>query len=150
MPAPQPSRPPKQPTPTPTRAPESDADRRARHLDMLREMAELAMAVARDAAAKATSPDPAPPDAPDPGLTFSRATRAARPAIALEPRIAAGHLPGHRPPRPAAEARPVHLMLATREPIRRPPRGRHPSRSRPSDDGIVNRSRALGGCRTTR
>ncbi len=64
-------RPPNAPTP-PARAPETGAERRARHLDMLREMAELAMAVARDAAAKATAPTP-DPDAPDPGRTFARA-----------------------------------------------------------------------------
>jgi len=91
------------PTPTAPRAPETDAERRARHLDMLREIAELAMAVARDAAAKATDPNPAPAERPDPGLTFARATRAARQAIALETRIAAGDLPPMRAPRPARD-----------------------------------------------
>ena len=96
-------RPPNAPLSAPPRAPETDAERRARHLDMLREMAELAMEVARHAAAKATSPDPATADAPDPGLTFARATRAARQAIALETRIAAGDLPPMRAPRPARD-----------------------------------------------
>ena len=93
-------RPPNAPLSAPPRAPEADAERRARHLDMLREMAELAMEVARAAAAKATSPDPATADAPDPGLTFARATRQ---AIALETRIAAGDLPPMRAPRPARD-----------------------------------------------
>jgi len=94
-------RPPNAPLSAPPRAPETDGARRARHLDMLREMAELAMEVARHAAAKATSPDPATADAPDPGLTFARATRAARQAIALEARIAAGDLPALHQRRPA-------------------------------------------------
>ncbi len=101
MPAPLRSPPPNAPTPTPARAPETDPERRARHLDMLREMAELSMAVARDAAAKATNPTP-DPDAPDPGRTFARATHAARQAIALEARIAAGGLPPIRGSRPAS------------------------------------------------
>src|SRR3954471_3207138 len=105
-------RPANAPDPTPPRAPETDAERRARHLDMLREMAELAMEVARDAAAKATSPDPATAGCPDPGLTFARATRAARQAIALETRIAAGDLPPMRAPRdPATSPDPRRALL---------------------------------------
>ncbi len=78
---------------------------------MLREMAELAMAVARDAAAKATSPTQ-DPDAPDPGLTFARATRAARQTIALETRIAAGDFPPIRATNgPAAPPDPRGALL---------------------------------------
>ena len=94
--------PPPNAPPPPTRAPETPAERRARQLDQLREMTELGMAVARDAAAKATSPTP-DPEAPDPGLTFARATRAVRQAIALENRIAAGDLAPIRQTRPARD-----------------------------------------------
>ena len=120
-------RPPNGATPASPRAPETDAERRARHLDMLREMAELAMAIARDAAAKATSLDPTPPGAPDPGLTFARATRAARQAIALETRIAAGDLPSLRPSRPAndpaaaPDPRRAHLRQALHKAARAEP-----------------------------
>ena len=120
-------RPPNAPLSAPPRAPETDAERRARHLNMLREMAELAMEVARHAAAKATSPDPATADAPDPGLTFARATRAARQAIALETRIAAGDLPSLRQPRPAndpaaaPDPRRAHLRQALHKAARAEP-----------------------------
>ena len=114
------------PAAPPPRPPETDDERRARHLETLREMAELAMAVARDAAAKSIAPDPEP--APDPGpkpgrkpdpkvgfgLTFARATRAVRETIALEARIAAGELA-----RPRARGARPYSELATRPDPRR-------------------------------
>jgi hypothetical protein len=89
---------------------ETDAERRDRELDMLREMAELGMQMARAAAARALDPDsqtapdqPAAPDfARDPTLAFARATRAVRQAIALETRIAAAEpAPARAQPAPA-------------------------------------------------
>lgn len=77
-------------------APETDDARRARHLDMLREIAELGMKIARVAAAQALDTAPEP-DAPDPSLTFTRATSSVRQAIALEARIVAGIVPTSRP-----------------------------------------------------
>ena len=138
-------RPPNAPLSAPPRAPETDAERRARHLDMLREMAELAMEVARHAAAKATSPDPATADAPDPGLTFARATRAARQAIALETRIAAGDLPPMRAPRPARDPAAPRARPPPHPPPPSPaqsrPRRAQPRRPPPRDRRF-NRTRA--------
>ncbi|HEX4261274.1 MAG TPA: hypothetical protein VHY76_09245 [Acetobacteraceae bacterium] len=88
---------------------ESDAARTARHLAMLRELAEIGMALARAlgeqalAAPQAEAPDPPAPPRADPGLAFARVARAVRQCIALEARIAAGPLPaprGRGAPRP--------------------------------------------------
>jgi hypothetical protein len=84
---------------------ETDAERRDRELDMLREMAELGMQMARAAAARALDPDSqtAPDFARDPTLAFARATCAVRQAIALETRIAAAELaPARAQPAPAS------------------------------------------------
>ncbi|HEX4262559.1 MAG TPA: hypothetical protein VHY76_15790, partial [Acetobacteraceae bacterium] len=77
------------------------AERRARHLRQLEELAELGMEMARAVAEAALHPppaaDPAAPAAPahtpkrtDPGLVFARLAHSVRQTIALEARIAAG------------------------------------------------------------
>ncbi len=110
-----------------------DPERTARHLAMLRELAEIGMALARAigeqalAALEAPPPDPetpqpeAPPSpAPnraDPGLAFARVARAVRQCIALEARIAAGPLPaprGRAAPQPAPDPRREHIRRVVR------------------------------------
>jgi hypothetical protein len=104
------------------------AERTARHLAMLRELAEIGMALARALGQQALAaleapapeaPETAPSDPvhpapvrPDPGLGFARVARAVRQTIALEARIIADRDAPPRPPRPE------------RHPGRRP--GRHP------------------------
>ncbi len=92
---------------------------------MLRELAEIGMALARaigeqalaaleapatpdPAAPQAEAPDPQSPPRTDPGLAFARVARAVRQCIALEARIAAGPLPaprGRAAPQPAPDPR---------------------------------------------
>ncbi len=105
-------------------APTAEPARKARHLAMAQELAELGMGLARSAAARATTlfaeeaaaPPPDPAEAPEPppvtaavpltpaqshAFTFARLSNAIRQAIALEARIAADAFA----PRPAAAAR---------------------------------------------
>ncbi len=109
----------------PARDQEPDRERTARHLAMLRELAEIGMALARaigeqalaaleapatpdPAAPQAEAPDPQSPPRTDPGLAFARVARAVRQCIALEARIAAGKLPaprGRAAPQPAPDPR---------------------------------------------
>lgn len=78
----------------PARPPETDADRRERQLGLTRELTDLNMLAARDAAHRIATRDPeAPPDGPasaDPTLALARATRAVTLVVAHENRIAAG------------------------------------------------------------
>jgi hypothetical protein len=89
------------------------AERTARHLRQLQELAELGMAMARAVAEEALHPAPAPEAAPsepataptrtrrDPGLGFARLAHSVRQTIALEARIAAERdNPSPRPSRP--------------------------------------------------
>ncbi|MDT7951235.1 MAG: hypothetical protein RQ966_06990 [Acetobacteraceae bacterium] len=78
--------------PPPARAPETDEQRRTRQLALTRELAELNMLAARDAADRIVNRDGADqaPAAQDPTLALARATRATTSVIALENRIAAG------------------------------------------------------------
>ena len=116
-----PAKPPK-PRHAPARAPETDAERRTRHLDMLREMAELGMQAARIAAQlmldadPRSSDEPANPNSPknDPVIAFARATSATRQAIALEARIAAGV-----PTRVRSESLPLRAPADSRRPALR-------------------------------
>jgi hypothetical protein len=92
-------------------APETDDERKARHLRMLRELAELAMELAMLAAqragAAAASPSSDPETAKttrrartaDPAALFTRLSRSVQQSIALEARLAAGQTS------PAREAR---------------------------------------------
>ncbi len=107
----------------PPRAPgpaETAETRTARHFDLLREMAELGMAMARNAAAQALDPDPASPrPSPDPVLAFARTTTVVRQAITLEARIASGALAREgaaparapEPPKPGAAPDPRRAPL---------------------------------------
>ncbi|HEX4260622.1 MAG TPA: hypothetical protein VHY76_05940, partial [Acetobacteraceae bacterium] len=112
-------------------APSTDPERTARHLAMLRELAEIGMALARalgeqalaaleapatpDAAAPQAEATPQPSTArTDPGLAFARVARAVRQCIALEARIAAGPLPARR-----GRAAPQQAPNPRREHIRR-------------------------------
>jgi hypothetical protein len=97
--------------------------RTVRHLAMLRELAEIGMALARavgEQALQELAPQAGPLEAPqaarpattpsraEPATTFARLARAVRQTIALEARIAAGGIPGARTPhalRPAPDAR---------------------------------------------
>ena len=78
----------------PARAPETDADRRERQLQLTRELTDLNMLAARDAAHRIASRDPeAPLEGPataDPTLALARATRAVTLIMNHENRIAAG------------------------------------------------------------
>lgn len=78
----------------PARAPETDADRRERQLGLTRELTDLNMLAARDAAHRIATRDPdAPLDGPataDPTLALARATRAVTLVMSHENRIAAG------------------------------------------------------------
>lgn len=78
----------------PAHPPETDAERRERQLGLTRELTDLNMLAARDAAHRIATRDPgAPPDGPataDPTLALARATRAVTLVIAHENRIAAG------------------------------------------------------------
>lgn len=78
----------------PARPPEIEADRRERHLALTRELTDLNMLAARDAAHRIATRDPdAPPDGPagaDPTLALARATRAVTLIMSHENRIAAG------------------------------------------------------------
>ena len=90
--------------PPPARAPENHAEREARQLAFLRELAELNMLAAREAAdrirhrieaAGAAEPNPetpATPAAAEPTLALVRATRAVAAVINLERRVAAGEV----------------------------------------------------------
>jgi hypothetical protein len=77
-------------------APGTDDERKARHLRMLRELAELAMELAtlaaKHARAKAAEPAPAkrPAGTTDPAVLFTRLSRSVQQSIALEARLAAG------------------------------------------------------------
>ncbi len=97
----------------PTPPEEPAAERTARHLAMLRELAEIGMALARAlgqqalaalAPPAAETPEPAPAPTPpsriDPGLAFARIARVVRQIIALEARIIADRDAPPRPPRP--------------------------------------------------
>ena len=125
---------------------ETGAERRDRQLGWLREMGELGMKMARNAATKALDPQPDDPGraapAPDPTLAFARVTRAVRQAIALENRVAAEAAPRHNaagdfaprapaPSRPRLRARPAPRRSA---PGVAPPRRRRarPRRPRPA------------------
>ncbi|HEX4261970.1 MAG TPA: hypothetical protein VHY76_12810, partial [Acetobacteraceae bacterium] len=102
----------------PTPPEETAAERTARHLAMLRELAGIGMALARALGEQALAalappapetpepaPAPAPPSRTDPGLAFARVTRAVRQTIALEARIVADR---DAPPRPRhPDGRPV-------------------------------------------
>ena len=76
------------------RPPETDAERRERHLALTRELTDLNMLAARDAAHRIVTRDPgAAPDGPasaDPTLALARATRAVTLVMSHENRIAAG------------------------------------------------------------
>ncbi len=95
----------------PTPPEEAAAERTARHLAMLRELAEIGMALARalgqqalvalaPPAPETPEPAPAPPSRIDPGLAFARVARVVRQIIALEARIVADRDAPPRPPRP--------------------------------------------------
>ena len=71
----------------PTHNPRPDA-RQARHLEMLEELANLAMALTRAAAPKAQAHIEHPAEGPDPVTAFTRLARTVRQTIALEARIA--------------------------------------------------------------
>ncbi len=99
--------------------PDEPAERRARHLRQCQELAEIGMELARAAAREALREletpiehrmpgMAAPPECPtpEPGILFTRLSRAVRQAILLEARIAAGaydrpptlsHPPAHHP-----------------------------------------------------
>ena len=91
--------------PTP---PDQD-QRKTRHLDMLEELAALAMALARSAAEKAQAQldDPTPEPRPDPVLAFARLSCTVRQLIALEARIASPDAKARAAttPKPIDEAR---------------------------------------------
>jgi len=94
-------------TPTP-RPPETDAERRTRQLDRLRDTADLAFRVAQHAASKILADAPGPPD---PGPLFNHAVREVRQTIALEAKLAAPEKPAAKsasasPPRPMPGPRP--------------------------------------------
>lgn len=78
----------------PARPPETDADRRERQLGLTRELTDLNMLAARDAAHRIATRDPeALPEGPasaDPTLALARATRAVTLVLSHENRIAAG------------------------------------------------------------
>lgn len=78
----------------PVRPAETEAERRERHLALTRELTDLNMLAARDAAHRIATRDPdAPPDGPasaDPTLALARATRAVTLIMSHENRIAAG------------------------------------------------------------
>ena len=84
------TRPARAPKTAPRTNVETDAERRARHLDMLRELAELNMQAARVAAVQVAQADPGAQAAASPTLDLARATRAVAQIIALENRIVAG------------------------------------------------------------
>ena len=119
--------------PPPARAPETDADRRQRQLSLTRELTELNMLAARNAAAQITAQaieraaDPAAPDetpaAHNPTLALARATRAVISIIGLENRIAAGEraaIPAFEDPRGPALRKLLHpLTNAEPDPDRR-------------------------------
>jgi len=76
----------------PQRPAETTAQREARHLRMLRELAEIGMDLARAVQRQANDPAPAegdaaPADLTDLGLVFSRIGRAVRQTLALEARL---------------------------------------------------------------
>ncbi len=107
------------------------AERTARHSAMLRELAEIGMALARALGQQALAaleapapeaPETAPPASsrsapvrPDPGLAFARVARAVRQTIALEARIIADRDAPPRPPRPERRPErhpdPRHAMI---------------------------------------
>ena len=97
--------------------PEDPAERKARHLAMLRDLAELGMNLARKAAEKADEDlerddTQAQPGKPDHNLTFNRHARAVRDTIALESRIASDTPSRRAPPyRPAASSDPRRPLL---------------------------------------
>gem|GEM_PF-2834709 len=77
----------------PARAPETEAERRERHLALTRELTDLNMLAARDAAHRIATRDPDAADGPasaDPTLALARATRAVTLIMSHENRIAAG------------------------------------------------------------
>ena len=78
----------------PARPAETEADRRERHLALTRELTDLNMLAARDAAHRIATREPdAPADGPasaDPTLALARATRAVTLIMSHENRIAAG------------------------------------------------------------
>lgn len=83
-----------QPAAAPPPVSEPAAVAHARHLDMLREMAELGMRAARAATDRiVAAPEPSDAKVADPSLTLARATHAVRQAIALEQRVRAGVTP---------------------------------------------------------
>lgn len=82
--------------PPPPRQPETAETRRDRQLDLTRELTDLNMIAARDAAHTIETRDPDAPDdtaaADNPTLALARATRAVISVINIENRIAAGEL----------------------------------------------------------
>ena len=80
--------------PPPARPPETPEARRDRQLDLTRELTDLNMIAARDAAHRIATRDPDQPDdapaAQDPTLALARATRSVTMVINIENRIAAG------------------------------------------------------------
>lgn len=106
----------------PARAPEAPDERRDRQLGVTRELTDLNMIAARDAADRIVNRDPADladtPAAADPTLALARATRAVTQVISLENRIAAGEIapsPALDDPRALALRQLLHPLVA-REP----------------------------------
>jgi hypothetical protein len=124
---------------------EPAAERTVRHLAMLRELAEIGMALARalgehalaalaPPAAETPEPAPAPPSRIDPGLAFARVARVVRQIIALEARIVADrdapprprHPDGRRPDR-SADPRHATIRRVLHEAARLDARGAAPA-----------------------
>lgn len=99
------------------RAPETDADRRLRQLSLTRELTDLNMIAARDAAEQIIDRDPEAeaetPAADNPTLALARATRAVISVINIENRIAAGEraaTPAFEDPRGQALRKLLHPL----------------------------------------
>ncbi len=134
-------------------ADELPEDRTARHLQLCRRLADLALALAEHAAAELLSaPDPAlepSPEAPrraaEPALTFTRMARCVRETVALEARIAAQAEARRKPwPAPSALAgmlRPAAVPAPAAKP-RREPLYPPPPRTRAADWAKVSRPTA--------
>ncbi len=129
---------------------ETQPERLARHLRLCRELADLAMGLARAAAAQATAaqntpqdaaPDepqtaeqdsaPPPPPArnPDPALSFARLATVVRQVIALEARLAAGYFAPQAPTAAHAAPKPDDPRRAALQTIIEDVTEKHPSRT---------------------
>ena len=118
MPAPNPHA-----TPPPPELPPDRARRVARQLQMLDELAEIGVELARRLLAQVPDqPSAAPRSAADPFIAYARVTRAVRLTLAMQTRVAEGTLATARPAKPVPERkdyRKTLLRLIVQEEVER-------------------------------